>query len=431
MEAATPLRKPHVRTLGGRVAIDGLLVDDECAARLVREREEAGEDPAKLVTDAVEIGARVLDREQTGANADFVKAEFHNAYRELEAAFTARAGATAEQLAGQVQEIFGAEDGELAKTLRHHFSDDSSAAVQNRLQQIWDERATKLREDLMKLLSGGDGHNPFHDFKAGMQQALTRADERQDKNLRALHAKLGQLELELQGLRDERQKREELDAERERGTAKGRDFEEVVAEALEEISRMRGDDCDAVGDLKGATRKTGDVVVAIEAASGPPRGRIVFEAKNRRLSKNAALAELDRARAERNADFAVLVVSDDDQVPARLQQLREYNGDKLVVAFDPESDSRLPLEVAYALARARVLMSTSDADGIDAAAVRNAIERALQSMDGVRAIKLKLTGARTGIEEAGALIDALSAQVREQLASAEALLAPSGQQQLV
>ena len=62
MEAATPLRKATVRTLGGRVVADGLVIDDECAVRLVREREEAGEEPAKLLLDAIGIGARVHDR---------------------------------------------------------------------------------------------------------------------------------------------------------------------------------------------------------------------------------------------------------------------------------------------------------------------------------------------------------------------------------
>src|SRR4051794_17069136 len=75
MEAATPIRKPHVRTLGDRVVADGLVVADDCAVRLVREREERGEDAAALLVDAVEIGARVLDREQAGANAEFVRQE--------------------------------------------------------------------------------------------------------------------------------------------------------------------------------------------------------------------------------------------------------------------------------------------------------------------------------------------------------------------
>src|SRR5207253_2969479 len=67
MEAATPLRDPSVRTIGDRLAIDGLVVADECAVRLVRE----GDDPVRTVEDAIEIGARELDREQAGANAEF------------------------------------------------------------------------------------------------------------------------------------------------------------------------------------------------------------------------------------------------------------------------------------------------------------------------------------------------------------------------
>ena len=70
MEAATPLRHAQVRITGDRLAIEGLIVDDDCAVRVVREREQAGEDPAKIVQDAVEIGARVLDREQAAANAE-------------------------------------------------------------------------------------------------------------------------------------------------------------------------------------------------------------------------------------------------------------------------------------------------------------------------------------------------------------------------
>ena len=64
-----------MRTIGDRLVVDGLVIEDECAVRLVREREEAGADAVRVVADAVEIGARVLDREQAGANAEFVKGE--------------------------------------------------------------------------------------------------------------------------------------------------------------------------------------------------------------------------------------------------------------------------------------------------------------------------------------------------------------------
>ena len=88
------------------------------------------------------------------------------------------------------------------------------------------------------------------------------------------------------------------------------------------------------------------------------------------------MRELDAALAERNADYAVLVVASDEKVPAKMPPLREYNGDKLIVTFDPE-EGPLALQVAYTLARARVLMARGDGEGIDGAAVRDTVERAL------------------------------------------------------
>jgi hypothetical protein len=430
MEAATPLRKAQVRTIGDRLVIEDLVVEDQSAVQLVREREEAGEDAAAVVTDAIEIGARVLDREQAGANAEFVRTEFDKTSREVEAAFTEKAGQVGEELKNMLEEVFGPDSGHLARALERHFSDESSTAVQHRVRELVAEVMTKSREDLLKQFSSADGQNPLADFKAGTLTALKRAGEQQDANLRALLEKMGQLEKELQGLRDEREKLEEIAAERERGTAKGRDFEEEVAEAIDSIARARDDDSDPVGDVKGAKGRTGDIVVSIDACKGPPRGRIVFEAKNSRMSKPKALEELDEAMDERDADFAVLVVPTEEKVPARMHSLREYNGDKMIVTWDPESDSPLALEVAYSLARARVLMVRGEADGIDAAAIRDTAERALDAMGDVRRIKSQLTGATTSIEKAEDILETMSKLVRDHLEQIAGLLAADDQLEL-
>src|SRR5205807_2681861 len=174
MEAATPLRQPHVRTIGDRLAVDGLVVHDESAVRLVREREEAGDDPVRAVVDAIEIGARVLDREQAGANADFVRSEFDRTARDVETAFADRAKQVAE-------------------------------------------------------------------FKARTVEALRAASDQQAETLRGVEKRMADLQVELQALRDQRQKGEELEAERERGTAKGRTFEEAVYEAVAAIASGQGD----------------------------------------------------------------------------------------------------------------------------------------------------------------------------------------------
>jgi hypothetical protein len=423
MEAATPLRQPHVKLIGDRLAIDALVIDDGCAVRLVREREQNGEDPVKTVRDAIGIGARVLDREQAGANAEFVKTEFERASRQLEGEFTEKARTVAEFFGTKVDEVFGPENGHLHRELEKLFSDGSSAAVQNRIRELVGETLARSREDLVRQFSAADERNPLADFKSAAVRSINEAAARSDATQRALLQKLGELQRELQGLRDEKDKLEEVDAERERGTAKGRTFEEAVAEAIDGLALSQGDVAEAVGDLPEGTGKVGDVLVSIDACNGPARGRIVVEAKDRRLSTPRALAELDQAMAHRSADFAVLVVPTGEEVPAKLEPLREYNGDKLIVALDPDSGT-LPLELGYRLARARALMKRSDTDGIDAGAVGDTVERALGDLAEERRIKQTLTGAKTGIEKAYDLVEAMAARVRGHLQEIDTLLRP-------
>jgi hypothetical protein len=420
MEAATPLRQAQVRTAGDRLVVDALVVEDECAVRLVREREQAGDDPARAVTDAIEIGARVLDREHAAANTEFVKTEFTDQARKV-----------AEYFAGKVDEVFGPE-GRQAKELEKLFSDGSSASVQNRVREMLNDTLAKSREDLVRQFSSEGDRNPLAQFQATTVRELRIARESRERAEQALQEKLAELQRELQALRDEKEKLEELEAERERGTAKGRSFEEEVADMVDALAVAQGDDAEAVGDQPGAGGKTGDVLVSIDACNGPARGRIVFEAKDRRLSKPGALAELDRALEQRSADFAVLVVPTEAEVPAKLHTLREYNGDKLVVALDPDDPTGLSLEVGYRLARARVLMKGGEVEGVDADAIRDSVDRAEQAMNDVRRVKAQLTSATTSIETARGVLEEVEKRVRERLDEIDALAAAaaSGEGQL-
>jgi hypothetical protein len=421
MEAATPLPFSQVRTQGARLWIDGLVVDDARAVRLAREREEAGDDVARLVLDAIAIGARVLDREQTGANADFVRAEFEKAARELDAAFVERARAVAERLDKRIDDVFGPENGHVTKALARHFGDESSVAVQNRVKALLAEVGVQMREDLRRQFSSDSENNPLATFQRMAVAAMRDNAQAQAEQLRSMDAKLAVLREDLLRLRAEKDKLEEVAAEARRGTAKGRSYEDEVAAAIDALALPLGDDCEAVGDLKEATGKRGDVVVAIGAAQGPPLGRIVFEAKNSRLSRNEAVRQLDDARRERNADFAVLVVPCEDKLPARLHELREYNGDKLVVAYDVD-DGPLALRVAYSLARARVLMARGGAEGVDGPAVADSVERAVAELEEVRRIRQQLTGAKTQIDKASDIVGAMSDRVRGHLDEIAALV---------
>lgn len=412
--AATPLHRPQVRTLGDLLVVDALVVTDPCARRLVEERERAGDDPARVVVDAIEIGARVLDREQTVAQTDFVRAEFEKQAREVEQQFAERAGAVTESLTARLDTIFAPESGHLSRALAEHFGEGSSSAVQHRVRALVDQANREAQRELQRSLASDSGL--LADFKRGVIGQLADQSRRQDTHLRALAA-------EVQGLREEKQRLEEVAAAHEKGTAKGRTFEEAVCHALDELAAAQGDVCEGVGDVAGALGKKGDVLVDVDACHGPSRGRIVWEAKDKRLSRPTAMTELAAALEGRSADFAVLVVPTEDEVPSKLSSLREYDGDKLVVAWSPDSGSRLPLELAYKLARARVLLARGSDEELDPEALRSEIARALGAMDEVRKVKLALTGASKQLDVAQALVDELEKRVRTHLAGVDALLA--------
>jgi len=69
-----------------------------------------------------------------------------------------------------------------------------------------------------------------------------------------------------------------------------------------------------------------------------------------------------------------------------------------------------------------VLMARGDAVGIDPAAVRAEVERALASMEDVRRVKSQLTQATTYIGEATKIVDAMASNVRGHLGQIDALL---------
>ena len=402
MEAATPLNLPQIRFVGDRLIVDGLQVTDDCALRLARE----AHDPIGLLLDAIEIGSRILDREATGAQVDVVKAEFETLRTRVEE----RTRAVVERIDQRFAEKLGADDSDLSRALSRHFGDESSDAVQHKIRIAVTEVTAKMREDLRAQLMAESDDNPLAKFHRQQMIVAAEREKRQADDMRSLHQELGELRLQLERERGDKEKLDEVAAEREKGTAKGRTYEEAVFEALDAIAAGQGDVCEAVGDFSEGTGKKGDVVVAIEAREAP-RAAGSSSRRRTRGSRPEALRYLDNAKAQRNADFAVLVVPGEDKIPSQMVPLREYNGDKLIVSFDPEDEFALALQVAYSLARARVMLTKGAGDGIDGGAVQEAAERALQSMEDVRRIKQNLTASKTSIDKATEIVDEMAAGV--------------------
>jgi hypothetical protein len=434
MEAVQALQlatHERVEVRDGVVTIDGLVVDDRTLVELIERRLEREIDAEQTVTDALEIGARVLDREATTAEVDAIRRELERASADAEHAFSERARKIEESLVHHFERFLGEDGGAMSKALEshageltelvsQHFGADRATAVQHQLRDLLAKQLGESRQDLLRQFSAQDGHNPLADFKSSIVREVKRAGESHEK----LIEKIALLQGEVKRLHDAREAGEELAAERDRGTVKGRAFEQRAFELIEEMASARGDVAHHVGDTPSASGgKRGDIVIEIDGASGPARGRITFDAKDERLSKNRAWRVLDESIAERDAGFGVLVVASDDKVPAGREQLHEYEGNKLIVVLDRDELDPRALELAYRLARCRCLMASEKLLEVDAAGVRDAAEEALSALRDAQKIRRSLTGATNGVEAARSALDAMIARVEASLARIESLIA--------
>jgi hypothetical protein len=438
MEASENTRidraEPTVRALDDRLVIERLEVDDERSAQLVRERIEAGQSGEDTVRDAIEIGARVLEREGLAAEVDYVQREFERTSGHVREQFGEQASALTEKVQGELQRVFGDEGGVMAKALdahageladqiSRHFGEESTEAVQHRVRELVEKAMRESREELVRHLSSDDGANPLADFKRSVNQTVVEARRSQEEQVRAMGEKLGALETGIARLTEQTEAGRALAEAEEAGTRKGRSFEERVHEAIEAIAEARGDAAFHVGDEpgRGGTKK-GDTVVEVDGGEGPATGRIAFEAKNSRLGKKDAWQELNGAMAEREASFAVLVVAGEGKVPPGREQLHEYEGNKLIVAVDPDEPAGIGLELAYRYARCRLVLQREGELDMEAPAVRDAAAEALSALKQAQGIKLNLTKAENGIASARDGLEEMAESVKQRLERIESLV---------
>jgi Uncharacterized protein conserved in bacteria (DUF2130) len=398
-----------IRAIDDRLVIERLTVTDERAARVVRERAEQGRAPGETVGKAIEIGARVLDSEETAANVDYVQAEFER----HAAALRERLGKTLE-----------AGDQQLTERIAQSFDGEREGSVQREIERRLAAALEEQREKIVRLFSAEDGANPLTDFKAAVVRGFKALDQRQQAEGEANRERIEALQKQVTELRERDEADRRVAEEAERGTAKGRTFEELVHAALEEIASAHGDVAHHTGDESSeAGGKKGDTVVEIGAALSSPVATMVFEAKNKRLSKNDAWPELNGCMAERDAAYAVLVVAGEDKVPSGLEDLTEYQGNKMIVVLDREEPDLLALRLVYRYVRARLLAQGDHGLDVDAAGVRDAAEEAAARLKRANRVRKSLTVVTNSAEAAREEFDEMVADVERCLERIESLVA--------
>ena len=203
--------------------------------------------------------------------------------------------------------------------------------------------------------------------------------------------------------------------EADRGTQKGKAFEDYLEELLGEIAKIHGDSVRPTGTEAGMRTDCdkGDFVYDIKELNK----RIVWEAKkyNTRLTEPKINDYLDEAIENREADYGILVSRNVEALNKDIGWFKELSDKKLVIALgtknnDPELHPEI-LHIAYRWARAKLRQDTLQSGGFDPTFVNDKIIVLQEKLKDLESIK----GQCKNIDTASTEIKNLAEGLNEEL----------------
>jgi len=277
---------------------------------------------------------------------------------------------------------------------------DKKSSMISKLEALLTDTSAKAASTMKEVLSLDDEDSQLskltREFKRGLDEQTTK------------------LEGEIQGVRDLVAGAAGIASEREKGTAKGRDFEDQVSDEASRIAAPHGDVAEAVGDREEVTKK-GDTLVHLDEADtfGLP-GRFVIEAKNTKLSLRKIYEQLDAGMENRDAQVGIAVFKYQEQAPTQVPF--HPHGNKAIVVYDPEGENHALL-LGYMWARMMVRQALASTAGVDIDVARSTelVDEAKRGLELAKALKGNHTKAKNAIDAAGKNVDDMVGKVRQAL----------------
>jgi len=416
--------KPDVQIEDTKVLINHLVVDDRDLAEYLA----AAEDQVQAIKEALRLGARILRLAGTSGDVEMVKRQFDGMITDLTGKVD-KVLLEAKESLGRRLTQFGTD--ELQVSLRSHrkelndelvrlFGPESANSVQKQIDKMLQEQGKTYVEALTQLLEQTDDpDNPFcklrEELKGKAEEAVKEVRDLRDKVLEVVSAAKA------------------TDAEAEKGTAKGRTYQQLVFEHVSDIARHFGDTAIDVADQPGlrGQSKAGDAVVEINPLESSGSSlNLVFEAKNQSgVSIPKLLRELEEAKENRAAASAVAVFSSASIIPAGVGLWRDYPGRRFACVLDKEAPEAIMLEFTYRVARFEALRAIAPVERkLDIAGIRSVIQSVRTRVGQLQQMKTKLTGASGAIEEVQRLVDEHRKGIRHDLEQFDDLLAMGGEE---
>ncbi len=387
-----------------KVTIQHLVVEDpELYTLLSQEKEE---ERLTFVKRAITMGAIALKSIVLQQKLDYVKTTFKGMTVKLNNILTLNKN----EMEGKLDKAFG-KNGELELMLDRHFGEDG------KLMDILDMDNMKspigrLRAQIESFFVGKDSTvygvlDPYRKDSPAFQLR-----EEIMKELRSIETMIKE-----QLVREEVEKVTPI---------KGAKFENVVETFLQRVTKPFNDLVERVTKETGKMEmKKGDFIIVINDPSiKQNRPRIVVEAKSVKrvaITRKGLLGYLDGAMTNREAKFAIAV--SEVPLPISVGHYREYEQNKIVCEFGEDG---LPFEVAYKVARARVLIEMyGEVEGVDVAKMNAILKQIETDLNSIQGIKTKVSRVQNVSREISADITNLEDKIRARLSDLQRLLVTS------
>lgn len=328
-----------------------------------------------IIRRGTKIGLIALKDSHATEKMDYVEKEFNKLIKKL----TDNLDDFARQ---KLEKIFDADNGVLKQTM------DTYLGTGGKLEDLFDPE--QKGSAISKFSSILDTH-----FKGSDSEFAKLLDhDNPDSPIASLKNDL--IDHYLKDMRDKLIGEEAAEEEREKGTAKGRKYQENVFERINNICGPFQDTPDYTADVNGKLPKSkvGDVVVTINPNStGGAVVKMVFEAKDSG-SYNIAKTqkELDEAKENRDACVGVAVFTS-NTCPDECYPLYQYGNDKVICTYDTDDSNALSLNLAYRIARIEALrrLNINDCQQIDSIKIHSLITNGFDKLKSISNIKRKVT----------------------------------------
>jgi hypothetical protein len=217
-------------------------------------------------------------------------------------------------------------------------------------------------------------------------------------------------------LRDEVVGKKAADAVAEAGTQKGGPYEDLVFSHLDRIAAAFGDRAEDVSNQN----VPGDYIVMLDSDAVPGQiVRLVLDAKDKSMGLKACEDVLREAKAQWQAQGALLIFARDEQTPFSPPVGMRKLSEGYACVFDKEDlDSRV-LQAAYQVARLEAVRSVQrSVVEVNPAVVQEKLEQAVQKLREFVTLKRRLTASITELGNIRQFVDALHRECGEKLEEA-------------